>query len=286
LSKKIGTALANIGEELVKGHDIGKGRFIPRPNCVTEFKAPKCGCGGGGGALGGFMAGFAAGGGFSSFPEGTEVLTPTGRVAIETLREGDLVIARNEETGQTGAFPVTGLMSRTSPGVIWLTLSDISGATTRMGVTSEHPLFVAGQGWLTAGEITAGDEIRNTDLKALKVLATEIDDKPVRVHNLEVADAHTYFAGELDAWGHNAGRRPIKSVRDGVLARDGCKCRYCGSDLDLKSGSGNSLELDHYQPFSEGGGRGLDNIVCSCRTCNRGFGNAIPGKGKKPTIKF
>jgi hypothetical protein len=36
------------------------------------------------------------------------------------------------------------------------------------------------------------------------VLAVEVDQNPQMVHNLEIADAHTYFAGELEAWGHNA----------------------------------------------------------------------------------
>ena len=33
-------------------------------------------------------------------------------MAIETLREGDLVIARNEDTGQSGVFPVAAVMGR------------------------------------------------------------------------------------------------------------------------------------------------------------------------------
>jgi hypothetical protein len=36
------------------------------------------------------------------------------------------------------------------------------------------------------------------------VLAVEVDQNPQMVHNLEVADAHTFFAGELEAWGHNS----------------------------------------------------------------------------------
>jgi hypothetical protein len=38
------------------------------------------------------------------------------------------------------------------------------------------------------------------------VLAVEVDVKPQIVHNLEIAEAHTYLAGELEAWGHNATR--------------------------------------------------------------------------------
>jgi hypothetical protein len=45
--------------------------------------------------------------------------------------------------------------------------------------------------------------IRDSELRELTVLATEPDTTPRRVHNLEVANAHTYFVGELEAWGHN-----------------------------------------------------------------------------------
>ncbi|MEP6443435.1 MAG: polymorphic toxin-type HINT domain-containing protein, partial [Hyphomicrobiales bacterium] len=70
-------------------------------------------------------------------------------------------------------------------------------------VTSEHPLFTVGEGWLDAYEIVAGDRVRNSELRELTVLAVEVDTRPQIVHNLEIADAHTYFAGELEAWGHN-----------------------------------------------------------------------------------
>jgi len=40
------------------------------------------------------------------------------------------VIGRNEDTGETGAFPVTALMSRTSAGLIWMTLENAAGETT------------------------------------------------------------------------------------------------------------------------------------------------------------
>jgi hypothetical protein len=76
-----------------------------------------------------------------SFAAGTEVLTPEGNVAIETLREGDLVVARNEETGQSGVFPVTAVMARQANDVLWLTLESANGETSRIGVTAEHPLF-------------------------------------------------------------------------------------------------------------------------------------------------
>jgi hypothetical protein len=96
-------------------------------------------------------------------------------------------------------------MGRQASEVLWLTLENEAGEVTRMGVTPTHPLFIAGTGWGDAGALVPGDAIRDKDLQALTVLAVEVDQSPQMVHNLEVADAHTYFAGELEAWGHNAG---------------------------------------------------------------------------------
>jgi RHS repeat-associated protein len=198
----IADVLEGIGDVLANGGDFSQIETAQVSECAAAVFAPVlspgcgCGCGKGKGAGGGRAGG-------NSFPAGTPVLTPSGPVAIESLREGDLVVARDEATGVSGVFPVTALMGREARDVLWLTLERGDGVVSRMGVTSEHPLFVVDQGWLTAGEIVPGDAVRDRDLQPLTVLAIELDPTPQIVHNLEVADAATYFAGELEAWGHN-----------------------------------------------------------------------------------
>ena len=160
--------------------------------CAAEVVPTTCGCDGGGPVGPG-----------TSFVPGTLVLTPDGKVAIEDLREGDLVIARHEETGELGEFPITSLMAREAPGVIWLTLEDEAGETARLGVTDEHPLFVAGKGWTKAGQISVDDEIRDAGLGVLSVASFHVDNAAQPVHNLEIAKVGTYFIGDLEAWGHN-----------------------------------------------------------------------------------
>lgn len=47
-----------------------------------------------------------------------------------------------------------------------------------------------------------------------------------------------------------------------IFARDGHQCRYCG-------GRDGALECDHLVPVSRGGSHSDENLVTSCRPCNR-----------------
>lgn len=53
-----------------------------------------------------------------------------------------------------------------------------------------------------------------------------------------------------------------KVIIRAVLKRDNYTCHYCGD----RSGD---FEIDHMIPVSRGGSDDLDNLVTSCRTCNR-----------------
>ena len=61
-----------------------------------------------------------------------------------------------------------------------------------------------------------------------------------------------------------------KKLRLEVFKRDNFKCFYCGvkpSDRDDVI-----LEIDHVLPVCEGGTNDIDNLVTSCKDCNRGKG--------------
>jgi len=85
-----------------------------------------------------------------------------------------------------------------------------------MGVTTALPLFTVGEGWITAGELVPGDAIRDSSLKELTVLSVNLDTAPQFAYNLAIADAHTYFAGELEAWGHNGGLSDLPTIPQGA----------------------------------------------------------------------
>jgi len=56
-------------------------------------------------------------------------------------------------------------------------------------------------------------------------------------------------------------------LRFNVLKRDNFTCQYCGRKPPEVI-----LEVDHIIPISDGGETSLDNLITSCRECNRGKG--------------
>lgn len=61
-------------------------------------------------------------------------------------------------------------------------------------------------------------------------------------------------------------RKPIPNqIRFKVFRRDLFTCQYCG-----RTGNETILEVDHVIPHSKGGSDHQDNLITSCRDCNRG----------------
>lgn len=73
----------------------------------------------------------------------------------------------------------------------------------------------------------------------------------------------------LDQWAADAAaKRPNLplATRVFILERDGHVCAYCRDE----SGP---FEVDHVHPVARGGSDDHENLVCSCRTCNRSKGS-------------
>ena len=56
----------------------------------------------------------------------------------------------------------------------------------------------------------------------------------------------------------------IRLTRRNLYLRDQGQCQYCGAQLSLKN-----FTLDHIHPRSKHGGHSWENLVVSCRPCNR-----------------
>ena len=62
-----------------------------------------------------------------------------------------------------------------------------------------------GGGFINAGDLKAGDEVRTADgsTAAVEILEIITHDEPIKVYNFEVEDFHTYYVSEQRVLVHN-----------------------------------------------------------------------------------
>lgn len=64
------------------------------------------------------------------------------------------------------------------------------------------------------------------------------------------------------------GEKPIRKsfsrkTREAVYSKCGGHCAYCGCEISIKE-----MQIDHLEPFYNGGNDEIDNLLPSCRQCN------------------
>lgn len=153
----------------------------------------------------------------NSFVPGTPVLMADGtHKPIEQVKTGDKVLATDPETGKTEAKPVIALI--TGKGVknlVQITV-DTDGTKGTKGTktsvviaTDTHPFWIPNlRQWVSATRLQAGAWLRTSTGTHVQVTAiTKWTTGHQRVHNLTVADLHTYHVGVGDdeILVHNAG---------------------------------------------------------------------------------
>lgn len=135
------------------------------------------------------------------FVAGTPVTLADGSVKpIEQIRSGDLVLSRDENTGETASKRVVQTFERQADATLVLTFSNGE----RIETTEEHPFYVEGRGFVNAGELGIGTSIVTRAGPNLKVAKAEKKAQTAKVYNFEVADFHTYFVGSSGVWVHNS----------------------------------------------------------------------------------
>ncbi|MGW7361844.1 polymorphic toxin-type HINT domain-containing protein [Streptomyces sp. NPDC054841] len=192
-----------------------------------------------------------------SFLPGTPVLLADGRsIPIETVRTGDRVRATDPYSGVTATRRVTDTITTyDDKHFTRLTVRTGSG-TALLTATDTHPFWVQGQErWVDAGEIRAGDELRDADGAAVTVLAARKFTQRRTTHDLTVAGIHTYyvFAGDSPVLVHNIDQSRYKYMdRPGysnyVLVDKNGKVYYSGmfggkqtkADVERRHGNNNN----------------------------------------------
>ena len=178
------------------------------------------------------------------FIAGTLVLTTAGLKKIEEIREGDLVLAYDEETGEQAYKPVVQLFRNTTEE--WCTVSvkpeigqefeivstpghkyyvPENEAERNFGEVLEHAGYAGlSEKWVSAQNLKFGDKVLLSDgtYGIIQTVKVETLSAPETTYNFEVEDFHTYFVGEQSVCVHNAdcsnpgGRHGGKAHREKV----------------------------------------------------------------------
>jgi RHS repeat-associated protein len=223
------------------------------------------------GRLGGFAKRLV--GACGCFEAGTLVATPDGDRAIESLRVGDFVLAKNEVTGEVAAKPVTELVRPAPKPLFAVALRDAKGTLQTLDATADHAWKVLGKGWVETRALSSGDKIDTASGAPLVVASVKPTGRTVPTYNLEVADWHTFLVGKDRAVAHNTcpirgprlyrGETRAQVMAKGRQADGSIKCAYCG---------GQATQADHIKPYSKGGPTTVANGNPACASCNASKG--------------
>jgi len=91
-----------------------------------------------------------------------------------------------------------------------------------LGLTSEHPLFIKGSGWIEARNIVIGTKLVAQDGSDVTVTAVVRASEHTRVYNISVGQDHTYLIGAHGVWSHND--TYIANRGFGVNGQAKCRC--------------------------------------------------------------
>ncbi|MFI6505284.1 polymorphic toxin-type HINT domain-containing protein [Nonomuraea typhae] len=149
----------------------------------------------------------------SSFVSGTKVLMADGTTkAIEQVRAGDKVLATDPKSGRTRARSViTPISSRGAKNLVQIIVgeaNDRRDSAVAIIATADHPFWMPTlREWVPAGDLRSGAWLRTSAGTYAQVQGVEKWTAVLRVHNLTIADVHTYYvlAGEQAVLVHNAG---------------------------------------------------------------------------------
>src|SRR5262249_31203253 len=125
-----------------------------------------------------------------------------------------------------------------------------------IGTTAEHPFWIAGKGWISAGDIQVGDLVRTEENSLVPVQRKVATGRTSTVFNLSVPHGHTYLVGSVywcfSVWVHNGGK-------------DGETCKFDPKWKNSQQGNtgANSRILRRRMGLEEGCGDDAHHIVKS-----------------------
>ena len=129
----------------------------------------------------------------SCFDGDTPVATEDGFRRIDEIQVGDRVWSCNVETGETALKEVEEVFVLENDELL-----HIETSRGNIDATTNHPFYVLGKGWISAGDLAIGDAFHalSDDVGIVTGLTLEKLAAPVLVYNLEVEDFQSYFVGD------------------------------------------------------------------------------------------
>ena len=197
------------------------------PNCgerCQRFAAEVAGYGDIVSEFGGRSGGPGRRGCGSSFDPDTPILMADGTSKpIKDVKAGDVVLATDPVTGKSAPKVVTNTITGAGARVLVDITVDTDGAqgdaTGTITATDNHAFWLPELGkWALAMDLQSGSWLRAGSGTWIKVTAIRVRTETATVHNLTVADIHTYYvsAGTVPVLVHNEITDPPENIRKAI----------------------------------------------------------------------
>jgi hypothetical protein len=176
----------------------------------------------------------------NSFVPGTGVLMADHSTKpIEDVALGDLVLATDPLTGETVAQEVTDLIiGRGSKDLVTISIdTNLDGVFEEVVATDGHPFWTDLRGWVDAGDLVVGDQLRGDSGELIAVTGVAAETRIAIVYNLTVANFHTYYVmiADQEALTHNCNIAKMnRQISKGQAPRG---IKRIDKDIDSHGGS-------------------------------------------------
>jgi len=140
---------------------------------------------------------------FGCFAAGTLVATSTGLVPIEAVEPGTVVQGRNDSSGEVEWRTVTANHARPDVPTLAIGIEDEREGSWQLTTTAEHPIYVAGVGYVPAARLEPGQWLAAESGALSRVVSVAATGAAETVYNLTVDGTENYFVGPSPVLVHN-----------------------------------------------------------------------------------
>ncbi|MER6994593.1 polymorphic toxin-type HINT domain-containing protein [Streptomyces sp. NPDC000410] len=186
----------------------------------------------------------------NSFTPDTQVVMADGSSkAIKDLKPGDKVLATDPETGEIAAKDVAAtIVGKGSKNLVEVTVDtdgEKGGKTATVTATDGHPFWVPElRDWIKATDLKAGEWLRTGAGTRVQITAVKRWTQQATVHNLTVADIHTYYvlAGATPVLVHNCDTEYADVYFDDVERHASISVTHGDTTMHTEAGSRPGLD--------------------------------------------